>query len=124
MNKTLKNINSKWLAAFLLVTNILFFSCGGNKLTGQTELWTIASQRTSCTGVALQQCYLVKRDGNSSWELFYNEINGFQYKEGYEYRIEVEVIPVENPPADGSSQSYTLKKVLSEEQKHSEGLPE
>ena len=39
-------------------------------------------------------------------------LEGFDYEEGFEYELEVQVDPVENPPADGSSLSYTLVEVI------------
>lgn len=42
-------------------------------------------------------------------------IEGFDFEEGFRYRIEVERREVADPPADGSSLSYRLLRVLSRE---------
>ncbi len=47
-------------------------------------------------------------------ELFYDSIEGFDYSEGTSYVIDVQVVEVASPPADGSSLSYSLVEVVSE----------
>lgn len=42
------------------------------------------------------------------------EIEGFAYERGYEYRIRVRKIQIENPPADGSSIRYVWINTLSQ----------
>ena len=44
--------------------------------------------------------------------LFYSQIEGFEYEEGYTYELLVQVDPVENPPADASSLNYTLMEIV------------
>lgn len=39
---------------------------------------------------------------------------------GYEYVVEVKIIPVPNPPADASSAQYVLEKIISMEEKESD----
>jgi hypothetical protein len=48
------------------------------------------------------------------WTYFYDVIEGFVYEPGYIYRIEVEErkIPREQVPADASSMSYRLVRVI------------
>ncbi|MFI9504325.1 DUF4377 domain-containing protein [Nocardia sp. NPDC052566] len=74
-------------------------------------LW-VADQTKPCTGVAPMTCLQVKRNPDSEWELFYNQIAGFEYQPGYHYQLEVEETPVANPPADASSVSYRLIKIV------------
>ena len=54
-----------------------------------------------------------QRESRCEYGLFYDQIEGFNYEEGYEYEIVVEVTKVENPPADASSLKYTLIEVVS-----------
>lgn len=99
---------------------LLFGACNSTK---DTEKITVASQQGDCVGVAPMKCLLVKKDGQTDWEFFYNNIEGFSYEPGYEYVLEVKADKVENPAADQSSLKYTLVKEISKEQKTSENLP-
>jgi heat shock protein HslJ len=74
-----------------------------------------------CVGVAPRQCLQVKRDPNSDWELFYDSIDGFTYEEGFEYELRVNILPVENPPADASSLQYELVELVSQTAVEGEG---
>ena len=53
------------------------------------------------------------RKANGS--MFYGAIAGFEYEEGYQYEIVVQIDPVENPPADGSSLKYHVGGVVNKE---------
>lgn len=75
------------------------------------DLW-VADQTKPCTGVAPMTCLQVKRNPDSTWELFYDQIAGFDYQPGYHYQLKVEQTPVPNPPADASSVSYRLIEVV------------
>lgn len=62
--------------------------------------------------------YLVQEGndiGTENWSYFYGGIGGFTYELGYLYDLKVEKTPVDNPPADGSSIRYTLRKVISKQ---------
>lgn len=96
------------------------FSCNNDDTTKNVKTLIVASQQKSCTGVGTQLCYLVKEKENLSWEYFYDTIEGFTYKTGYEYVIKVEVITIKNPPADGSSLAYRLIEIISKKQKNSD----
>ena len=75
----------------------------------------VAPRTVACTGEAPQRCLLVRTEPGAEWTYFYDRIDGFAYEEGYRYRIEVERRPVPNPPADGSSFTYRLRRLLSKE---------
>ena len=72
----------------------------------------VDSKLVECVGVSIQQCMLVREDPNSDWEFFYGQIEGFEFQEGYEFKLEVQITKVENPPADASSLKYSLVDVL------------
>ena len=55
-----------------------------------------------CEGVAPQKCMQVKEDPNGEYILFYGQIDGFDYVEGYEYELVVREVKIENPPADAA----------------------
>jgi heat shock protein HslJ len=65
-----------------------------------------------CVGVAPQVCVLVKENAEDEYEFFYDQIEGFEYEEGYEFELIVRIEEVENPPADASSLRYVLLEVL------------
>jgi heat shock protein HslJ len=71
----------------------------------------VASYKQDCEGVAIQSCYLVKENLADEWELFYSEIEGFEYQAGKDYTLTIEVISIENPPADGSMYNYKLVSI-------------
>ena len=54
----------------------------------------------------------MKNSPNGIWQNYYNDIEGFNYEEGYEYEILVNKKVIENPPADGPSFVYKLVNVV------------
>lgn len=109
----------------LLVFIVLFsFSCQNQKkvisdekldenreIPQENKTLFVASYKQDCEGVSNQSCYLVKDILSDEWELFYSEIEGFDYQAGKDYTLTVEVIPIENPPADGSLYKYKLVSI-------------
>lgn len=84
---------------------------------------TIASEKRWACGSCVMEVYLVKGDGRTSWEYFYDNIKGFEWEKGYEYVLEVRKEQVPNPPACGSSIRYFLVKEISKTNKTSEDMP-
>lgn len=72
----------------------------------------IGPEQVECEGAGPQLCYLYKENPSDDWLLFYDQINGFDYEEGYNYELLVAESRVENPPADGSSTMLTLVEVV------------
>jgi heat shock protein HslJ len=68
-----------------------------------------------CVGVGPQKCMLLKENPEDEYSMFYDQIEGFDYKEGYEYKLQVQVETIPDPPADASSLRYTLIEVVSKE---------
>lgn len=86
--------------------------CGsGPDNSQQARLW-IGPEVVDCVGVGPRQCLLVKESEDAEWEFFYDQIEGFTYVEGASYVVEVEITQVEDPPADASSVSYRLIRVV------------
>jgi uncharacterized membrane protein len=75
------------------------------------SIW-VAHRRVDCIGVAPQKCYLIKSTQYEDWRFWYSEIEGFDFEEGYAYELLVREVPVEDPPADGSSVKLELVEVL------------
>ena len=59
-------------------------------------------------------CMQVAYSQDEPYELFYEQIEGFDFREGTSYVIDVKVTEVENPSADASSLEYTLVEVIAE----------
>lgn len=79
--------------------------------THKTKTLYVADYKKDCEGVGQQSCYLVKDNPEDEWRLFYSEIEGFEYEAGKVYTLTVEIIPIENPPADGSMFEYKLVSI-------------
>lgn len=99
----------------------LFTACSHlSKPATNVSTWTVAPKRADCVGVAPMKCLVIQDNTkpNSQPTFLYSNIEGFDYLEGFEYRIEVESTTVANPPADGSSIRYRLVKLLSKTAKN------
>jgi len=93
---------------FLLIT----MACTSNSEV-QSKMLIVADHLENCIGVGPQSCMLVKENPEDEWTFFYDQIEGFEYEEGYTYELLVNKIPVANPPADASSIRYKLKNIIS-----------
>lgn len=102
------------LKKIVILLSFVIVSCSSD---GNKEIKTLVvnSFKVPCTGVAPMSCYQIKDSKeDKTWNNFYNEIEGFDYAPGFLYTLEVEVqtIPENEVPADGSSLKYTLVKVI------------
>ncbi|WP_181040033.1 DUF4377 domain-containing protein [Aureitalea marina] len=75
------------------------------------------SAKVDCTGVGPMQCYQVKETEDGPWNLFYFDIEGFEFEPGFIYRIQVQVDSLlpEELAADKSLLEFKLLAVLSKE---------
>ena len=89
-------------------------SCkSSNSDTEASVTYWINSARVPCVGVGPMECLEVRQSESADWQLFYSDIEGFDYEPGYLYRIKVreEKRDPENIPADASSIRYILVSV-------------
>ena len=93
---------------FLLIT----MACTSNSEV-QSKMLIVADHLENCIGVGPQSCMLVKENPEDGWTFFYDQIEGFEYEEGYTYELLVNEITVANPAADASSIRYKLKNIIS-----------
>lgn len=91
---------------------LLLLGCASGNAE-KTQTLYVGDHLVDCTGVAEQKCMLVRENPEDDWSYFYDSIEGFEYEEGYDYAIRVEVLTVDNPPADGSSLKYVFKEMIS-----------
>ena len=94
--------------------------CGGEGAEstveeGKDEVRTlyVAHFRVDCVGVAPMKCLQVRDTPDAEWRMFYDQIQGFDYEEGYDYELRVRTEEVNNPPADASSIRWILEEVVS-----------
>jgi hypothetical protein len=92
---------------------VFIFSCTKEKF--ETKIFIVAPQKTTCTTwfITQQPCLQVKESESEPYKGLSEEIEGFNYVEGFEYTIEVRVYNIKNPPADGSSIRYVLRRIIS-----------
>ena len=81
------------------------------ELGADDKILEVAPTKVDCMGIAPMKCLSVREVGGD-WQNFYSPIEGFDFVEGYRYRLQVNVTTIENPPADGSSLRYKLVRVL------------
>lgn len=91
----------------ILAIGFISFSCSNNT----DKILYIADAKVPCVGTS-QECLQIKEEGTTEWISFYNKIEGFDYKEGFFYKIKVDILDTENSPADGSTMSYKLIEIL------------
>jgi len=89
---------------------LFFIACGTSR---NTATMIVASKQGNCQGEIIQKCYLIKTQEHQKWEFFYDEIQGFDYKEGYEYKIKVAIKKNEKLPQETSDMQYKLLKIIS-----------
>ena len=95
---------------FTLITIvILTTSCDKNKII------YVADSMVACEGAAEQKCLQIKENKEDDWTLFYDTIEGFEYKEGYLHKIEVTISKIKNPLSDGSKLKYKLNNIIYQE---------
>ena len=91
---------------------ILLLSLTTAKSCDETKHIYVADHLVDCDGAGPQKCMLIKEKIVDDWANFYDQIEGFDYEEGYEYLLNVKIKTIKNPPADGSSLKYTLVEVF------------
>ena len=99
--------------------SILFLAFG--LLTSTTAVFsqtsirmTVNEESKPCRRMMEQTCLQVQKDGSTEWELFYDNIKGFDFEPGYRYEIIViQTLRPEPVPQDLSKYLYKLDKVIS-----------
>lgn len=99
---------------FPIILCYIFLSSCAIQKNNMVKTIYIGPETLSCSaGVMQKECLQVKwSKEQKEWEFFYHDIADFDYELGYIYTLSVEVNEVENPPADASSLSYRLVKLL------------
>lgn len=84
---------------------------GKVELGANDVIWEVAPVKVDCMGVAPMKCLQVREVGGQ-WMNFSSPIEGFDFVEGFRYKLIVMQTKIENPPADASSIRYQLVQLL------------
>lgn len=78
-------------------------------------IWINSTQNECVAGVMQKKCYGIKKTKKqNNWENLYNDIQGFNFKEGYFYKIRIEIEETNRSEyLDAISDKYTLIKIIS-----------
>ncbi|MFV0566399.1 MAG: META domain-containing protein [Flavobacteriaceae bacterium] len=110
-----------YTAATVLLFTVLQ-SCGSLKDKDNTQTFWVNSEKIPCdAGAGKAQCLGVYKGedlANANWQLFYNTIDGFEFKKGVyqKIKVKVETLDPAQVPADASTLKYTLVKVLEQKE--------
>lgn len=74
--------------------------------------WYVNRVAVDCVGAVRTKCLQVKDSRTAAWQNFFGPIDGFTFKKGRYYLIEVERTRRENPPADAAPFSLRLIRVI------------
>lgn len=102
-----------------LILIALVSGCADNQLVQpaddetlpSTGIMWIGPEKVPCQGVAQQHCYMTNElvaDKVSQWQLFYDEIEGFDFASGAFYQLAFERVTIAEPAADMSDTRYVL----------------
>jgi len=77
----------------------------------------VNAQKVDCYGAhGKQKCLQVKELGiDKDWQNQYEGIEGFNFKSGFVYNLQVEKIELKETPQDASSITYRLLKIIKKE---------
>ena len=90
--------------------------CSDTGQAGTMREIYVAAQRVPCMGVGPMECLQTRERPDQPLQLFYGEIEGFDFQPGTEYRLRIAEESVPNPPADGSAIRTKLDQVLEQRQ--------
>lgn len=109
------------VAICLIEMCLLMVSCSDND-ADRVVVMDISSQLVS-TGVRppgqagdyvkMMEC--IVEGTNETFYISPHGIEGFEYVEGFKYKIKVRIINIDNPPADGNTERYELVEIISKE---------
>jgi heat shock protein HslJ len=97
---------------YFVVYFLLGLACSASAQTKKT--FYVADRIIQCgAGFGLHDCLQVKEKKKDSWQGFFPKVEGFNYEEGYEYKITVSVTDAGKVRPDQSGLNYKLLKVVS-----------
>ncbi|MEE1885484.1 DUF4377 domain-containing protein [Pedobacter flavus] len=112
-NTHIHNNNTIKKLVFLVIIGLIAFIQPSNA----QRIW-VNSEKKECVSLVPQLCLQVKYKSSTEWQNFYGPIEGFNFEPGNEYLIKIKTIDVKNPPADGSTKRYVLKRIIKKTKKN------
>ena len=97
----------------LVLLALIVSSCSENKII------YVAPGLQNCASQQDKKCLLIKENKEDDWQEFDGEIQGFDYREGYLYKIEVKISKAKND----AQLKYELLKVIYQESSKQAILP-
>lgn len=88
---------------------ILTTSCDENKTI------YVASNMVDCDEIPGKKCLQIKENKEDEWTLFHETIDGFNYKEGYLHKIDVNISKAKKSSADSNKLKYKLNSIIYQE---------
>ena len=104
------------LSILMMIVVLVLAACTLPFVGTEEKTVYVGSYTVECEGEGSQMCLLVKENPTDKYTFFYDQIEGFDYEEGYDYVLTVKEEPVDNPPAGGSSIKWVLVEVVSKTQ--------
>lgn len=92
---------------------LVLVSCGSDS-NSKSENISILSYKNSCIGMVQYLCAVSKNQNTGEPENIHTWIENFDFIWGHNYQLKVEIIHLDNPPADGSSEKWQVKEVISD----------
>jgi heat shock protein HslJ len=116
--KTLKEIGMKQKNAIGTVgffcTLILLLACHATSPTsGTVTTMYVGPTLADGVGVGPMTCLMVRDSPDSEYQMFYSQIQGFDFVPGFDYELKVSVTEREIVPAEASKYIYELIEVVS-----------
>ena len=88
---------------------LIVSSCSENKII------YVAPALQNCETQGDKKCLMIKENKEDDWQLFDGEIEGFDYKEGSMYKIEVKISKAKGATNEKDQLKYELLKVIYQE---------
>ena len=96
---------------------LIVSSCSENKII------YVAPALQNCETHGDKKCLMIKENKEDDWQLFDGEIEGFDYKEGSMYKIEVKISKAKGATNEKDQLKYELLKVIYQESSKQVILP-
>ena len=96
---------------------LIVSSCSENKII------YVAPALQNCETQGDKKCLMIKENKEDDWQLFDGEIEGFDYKEGFLYKIEVKISKAKGATNEKDQLKYELLKVIYQESSKQAILP-
>lgn len=94
----------------LCMLGLSMFTACGREAEKPAERWRVQHYKMPCVGEGPRLCYLIDR-GKGEFEYFYDTIEGFEYRWGFDYEIAV-TVRTQPAMADASTLQYRLASVI------------